>query len=137
MKKDNIKNSTDMFFYKANIDLNTSKYLLKGFETGELEIDFELIFFHLQQSAEKFLKALLSYNKIRVYKTHDIEDLIELLDDNNITTIPHINLLERLTQYAVEGRYAIIHDDLDDTDKYIILLEDLSNYILEKIKAKE
>jgi HEPN domain-containing protein len=128
MKKDDIKNSADMFFYKASVDLNSSKYLLKGFNNGEIEIDFELIYFHLQQCAEKLLKSLLSKHKIRVLKTHDIEDLIELLNTHNIDTIKDIDILEKLTQYAVEGRYAILHDDLEDTDKYISILDGLLKF---------
>ncbi len=135
MKKDDIKNSADMFFYKAYIDLNTSKYLLKGFNNGEIEIDFELIYFHLQQCAEKLLKSLLSKYKIRVLKTHDIEDLIELLENHNINTIEDIHILEKLTQYAVEGRYAILHDNLEDTDKYIVILDKLLEFTKQKIQG--
>jgi len=119
MKKDEIKNSSDMFLYKANVDLNTSIFLLKAFDKGEIEIDFELIYFHLQQSAEKLLKSLLSHMKIRVLKTHDISDLIGLLNHDDTKHITNLNELENLTQYAIEGRYAILHDDLNDAGKYI------------------
>jgi len=136
MKKDNIKNSSDMFLYKASMDLNTSIFLLKAFDKGEVEIDFELIYFHLQQSAEKLLKSLLSHMKIRVLKTHDISDLINLLDHNNIKHIENLNELENLTQYAIEGRYAILHDDLDDAEKYINILEKLTLHV-EKTITKE
>ena len=114
-----------MFFYKAQIDLQTSKYLLKGIDDGKLEVDFELIYFHLQQCAEKLLKSLLSKYKIRILKTHDIADLNTLLNENNINTIEDAKRLENLTEYAVEGRYAIIHDDLHDTDQYIKILDEL------------
>ena len=136
MKKDEIKNSADMFFYKGKIDLNTSKYLLSSFDNGEIEIDFEIIYFHLQQCAEKLLKSLLSKYKIRVLKIHDIEDLIELLENNNIQTIKDINILEKLTQYAVDGRYAILHDDLDDADKYIVILDELLEFVKNEIKKE-
>ncbi len=137
MKKDDIKNSSDMFLYKANMDLNTSIFLLKAFDKGEVEIDFELIYFHLQQSAEKLLKSLLSHMKIRVLKTHDISDLINLLSRDSIKHIVNINKLENLTQYAIEGRYAILHDDLDDADKYICILEKLALHVEKTIKKEE
>jgi len=136
MKKDDIKNSSDMFLYKARVDLNTSIFLLKAFDKGEVEIDFELIYFHLQQSAEKLLKSLLSYMKIRVLKTHDISDLINLLSLDNIKNIANLNELENLTQYAIEGRYAILHDDLEDADKYIDILEKFSLHV-EKTISKD
>jgi len=133
MKKDEIKNSADMFFYKGKIDLEAAKHILKYFNNGEIEIDFEVIYFHLQQCAEKLLKSLLSKYKIRVLKTHDIEDLLELLENQNIQIINNINILEKLTQYAVEGRYAILHDDLDDTDKYIVILDELLEFVKNEI----
>jgi len=136
MKKNEIKNSADLFFYKAQIDLTAAKYILESFNAGKLEIDFEIIYFHLQQCTEKLLKSLVSKNKIRVLRTHDIEDLIELLEEHNIYTINNIESLERLSQYAVEGRYAIIHDDLDDVDKYIVILDELLEFVKEKISEK-
>ncbi len=137
MKKDDIKNSCDMFLHKANIDLNTSIFLLKAFDKGEVEIDFELIYFHLQQSAEKLLKSLLSHKKIRVLKTHDISDFINLLSHNDIKHITNINELENLAQYAIEGRYAILHDDLDDAEKYIDILKQLTLHVEKTIKKEE
>ena len=137
MKKDEIKNSSDMFLYKANVDLNTSIFLLESFNKGEVEIDFELIYFHLQQSAKKLLKSLLSHKKIRILKTHDISDLINLLNHDNIKYITNINELENLTQYAIEGRYAILHDDLDDAEKYIDILKQLTTYVEKVIKDEE
>ncbi len=129
MKKDDIKNSSDLFFYKAQIDLHTSKYLLEGIDDGKLEVDFELIYFHLQQCAEKLLKSLLSKHKIRIFKTHDIADLNTLLNENNINTIEGAKKMENLTEYAIEGRYAILHDDLHDADQYVKILDELLLYV--------
>ena len=42
-----------------------------------------------------------------------------------------------LKQYEVEGRYAIIHDDLDDVDRYIKILEELLIVVKEKISEKQ
>jgi len=36
------------------------------------EIDMEAIYFHLQQASEKYIKSLLSFNKIHFEKIHDI-----------------------------------------------------------------
>ncbi len=137
MKKDEIKNSSDMFLYKANVDLNTSIFLLESFNKGEIEIDFELIYFHLQQSAEKLLKSLLSHAKIRVLKTHNISDLLNLLGQDKIKNITNLYELENLTQYAIEGRYAILHDDLDDAEKYIDILKQLTLHVEKTILKEE
>jgi hypothetical protein len=58
-----------------------------------------------------------------------LKNLIDILEDNDISFIKEKDSLILLTQYAVEGRYAIIHDDLQDADKYIILLEELLNFV--------
>jgi len=39
------------------------------------EIDMEAIYFHLQQASEKYIKSLLSFNKIHFEKIHDIRTL--------------------------------------------------------------
>ncbi len=123
MDKSEIKNSSDMFLYKATIDLNTAKYLLDAYNKDEIDIDIEKIYFELQQCSEKCFKSLLSNRGIRIPKIHDLEELIELCIDNNMELIENVSSLIKLTDYAIDGRYSIIHDDIDDSEKYIKLLE--------------
>jgi len=125
MKKSDIKSSSDMFLYKALIDFNSATYLLKAYNDDEVDIDIEKIYFELQQSAEKALKSLLSKNKIRFPKSHDLEQIIQLCQDNNVTLVKDIDLLIELNDYAVEGRYSIIHDDINEAEKYINIIEKL------------
>ena len=105
------------------------KYLLDGFNNHGLELKLDIIFFHFQQSAEKLIKALLDFNNIKFPKNHDIAELIAIVQDNGIDTMYDIGILEDLTDYAVEGRYAIIHDDLVDVEKYLILLDKFIEYV--------
>jgi len=129
MKKSEIKNSAELFLYKANVDLKSAKYLLDGYENDLIDIDIEKIYFELQQCAEKSLKSILTKNNIKFNKTHDIEYLIDKCIENNIELIEEIEELIELSDYAVEGRYSIIHDDINESNKYIkildILLSDL------------
>lgn len=125
MDKSQIRSSHEMFMYKAIIDLNSAKHLLKAFNADEIEIDIEKIYFELQQSAEKYLKARLSKAEIDFPKSHDIERLIDVCERYDMVLDPKIEILVELSDYAVEGRYSIIHDDLDESDKYIELLERL------------
>jgi len=127
MKKSDIKNSADMFLYKAIIDLNSAKYLLNGFNEDNIEIDIDKIYFELQQSAEKTLKSILSKHSIVFPKSHDIEQLIDLCSSNHITLIDDIERLVELSDYAVEGRYSIINDDINESDDFIRLIESLIN----------
>ena len=129
MDKSEINNSSDMFLYKAIIDLNTAKYLLDAYNQDKIDIDIEKIYFELQQCSEKCLKSLLSKHSIRIPKIHDLEELIELCMDHNIELIENISSLVQLNDYAVDGRYSIIHDDIDDSENYIELLELLINSV--------
>ncbi len=118
---------------KARTDLKVAKNLLEDFNNGDDELDLEVIIFHLQQCAEKVLKSILAYNKIHFTKTHNIKVLIDASKDNSIDLIKNIEDLAPLSEYAVEGRYAIIHDDLEDTDKYIEILDKLLEFVKSEI----
>jgi HEPN domain-containing protein len=113
---------------KAIVDLNSAKVILASFEKGEIELDLEVVLFHLQQSSEKFIKAVIDFNHIKFPHTHDLKDLVNLLNDNNII-IPEVEKLTALSIFAVEGRYAIIHDDMADADKFIDILDKLSAFV--------
>ena len=125
MNKNNLHSSADMFLYKAIVDLNSGAYLLEAFNTNKIEIDIEKIYFELQQSSEKLLKSILCKNNIQFPKTHDIERLIELCETNNITLVTDIDTLIELSDYAVDGRYSIIHDDINEAEKYIEIINKL------------
>jgi HEPN domain-containing protein len=125
MDKQDIKNSHDMFMYKAKIDFNSAKCLLSAYSSDDIEIDVEKIYFELQQSVEKYLKAQLCLVGVEFPKTHDIERLIIKCQESSITLIDEIDRLIELSDYAVEGRYSIIHDDLNESDKYITIIEKL------------
>ncbi len=125
----------EILFKKSKIDLASAKILLKSFEEENTELELEVIFFHLQQCAEKLIKTLLDFQCIKFPHNHNIRELIKLASDNKIL-INNIDELSMLTQYAVEGRYAIIHDDLSDTDKYINILEELFIKVCKVLKIK-
>lgn len=134
MNKNDIKSSADMFLYKATVDFNSAKYLLEAFNEDKIEIDIEKIYFDLQQCSEKCLKSILSSHNIKFPKIHDIEELIELCNKNNIILIDNVEYLIRLTDYAVDGRYSIIHDDLDNPDKYLNILDKLLKFVKKALK---
>ena len=58
----------EILLKKAETDLQGAEVLYKS--DNEF-LDVEIVFFHLQQSIEKFLKAVLSYRGIH-YKRHMI-----------------------------------------------------------------
>ncbi len=65
----------------------------------------DLVCFHCQQAAEKYLKALLQEFGVAVPRTHDLYELLKLLLPHNPTLATLGRGLRSLTRYAVEYRY--------------------------------
>ena len=59
--------------------------------------------FHVQQSAEKFLKALLIAKGVDFGRKHDLAYLREMAQDSSLDAFA--DFFERLAPYAVEIRY--------------------------------
>ena len=93
----------EILLIKGKEDLVAAKYLLDGFNNHNLELNLEIIFFHLQQSAEKLIKALLDYNGIKFPRIHYLGDLIELMKDADIVVEIVLDDLIELSDFAVEG----------------------------------
>ena len=131
----------ELFFKKAGVDFKAAQNLYEDFQKGDSELDLEVIFFHLQQTAEKLLKALLSFMQINFPKIHDLEELLNLIRQNNINLQTDDNKLTDLGDYAVEGRYSIIHDDFEDAKDYFNLIsrlkDDIEIIIFKSISKKQ
>ncbi|HKJ79215.1 MAG TPA: HEPN domain-containing protein [Prolixibacteraceae bacterium] len=114
-----------ILFRKANVDYRSAQNLYEDFQQGDSELDIDVILFHLQQCAEKCLKSILSFRKINFPKVHDLELLAKMVYENRIALELNIDDLIELNDFAVESRYAIIHDDLDNAEQYFQLLKKL------------
>lgn len=68
----------------------------------------EVMGFHLQQAAEKLLKALLHVQGIRYRHTHNLGELIHLLERSGQPLPPELDDLRDLTPYATDWRYDFI-----------------------------
>lgn len=62
---------------------------------------------------------MLSLKGIQFPKTHDLEDLIDLAEENRVGLLESMNILTELTPYAVEFRYALIFDSLHEPEYYL------------------
>jgi len=75
----------------------------------------EIICFHCQQSAEKYLKAFLVKNNEKIPKTHDLT-ILYLKCINIDTTLKGIKRqCANLTNYSVNIRYPY-HIEINDSD---------------------
>lgn len=126
----------ELFCKKAGVDFKAAQNLYEDFQKEDSELDLEVIFFHLQQAAEKFLKALLAFKQINAPKIHDLEELLNLVRQNNINLQTDDEKLTDLGDYAVEGRYSMIPDDFEDAKDYFSLIARLKNDIENIISEK-
>ncbi|MEW6203586.1 MAG: HEPN domain-containing protein [bacterium] len=114
------------------------KWIIKAendFKAGMDEMNTEnpatdTICFHMQQFAEKYLKAYLTFNKKHFGKTHNIAELIELCKelDPEFDSLYQLNT-NKLTRYATEFRYP--------DDFYIPTIEETQEAIDIAIKTKK
>lgn len=65
----------------------------------------DLVCFHCQQAAEKYLKALLQESGAVVPKTHNLKDLLNLLLPHDAALASLGRILQSLSRYAVDYRY--------------------------------
>jgi len=99
----------------------------------------DMICFHMQQCAEKYLKAFLIFNGIEITKTHDIYEVINhcIKLEPDFSYLIEINA-DILTKYAVNIRYGEIfyYPPIEETKKAVEKAEKVKNYVLEKLKEK-
>jgi len=96
-----MKKKTAQWITKAKEDDEAAAMLLK-YEFPA----YAPICFHLQQAAEKYLKALIIECDLHLSKTHN---LLQLLDDSILDSFPDFEKLTEqaklLSSYGVEPRY--------------------------------
>ena len=93
----------------AKKDLDSAEFLTKM-----MPEPLEIICFHCQQSVEKAMKAYLSFINLRPPRTHDLDELIEMCNNNEIMSLRDITI--PLNDYSVMVRYPS-HEELNQDDK--------------------
>ena len=88
---------------------------LKGMEDSEVFAD-EIFGFHVQQSAEKSLKAWMAFLGIEYPHTHDISMLLESLTRAGVDVENHWDLVE-YNAFAVQFRYESIGGSDEPIDR--------------------
>ena len=119
---------------KAFVDFETAKLVHSEIEKGNSKLDIWIVFFHLQQSVEKALKALLSYKNVHILKTHDIGVLLFNLQKIEIALPVDNEELKFLSFFAVEGRYGAVLEKIEEPERFLFLVEKLLKYIKEVLQ---
>ena len=118
------------WFDIADKDLSSAKYL-----QNMHPIPIEIICYHCQQSAEKFLKGYLAEKSHKTIKTHDLILLNNLCKKFN----DEFKLVEeeclRLTDYGVNIRYPYPLDlNIDDMKLAIKDAEKIGDFVQKELK---
>jgi len=85
---------------KAEEDFNAAKSLITYGESF-----LSTVCFHSQQAAEKYLKAFLTYHQVEFPKTHDIDELLDLIAPTDSKLPESLRDVIVLTNYGVDVRY--------------------------------
>jgi HEPN domain-containing protein len=117
------------WFAKAELDFRAAERLVKDPEPLR-----EIIAFHCQQAAEKYLKALLVSRQIEFPKTHDLEELLELLAPVRPDVVAMLEGIDVLSPFGVKIRYPGDFPELLPGQEQIVF--DLADRTREAIMAQ-
>ena len=117
----------------ARMMLDAAERDLRSMRLLEDEGPEESFGFHLQQAAEKALKAWIAVLGGLYELTHSLETLLEQLDECGAdeVDVERFRALAGYTPYAVEFRYQGIDEDTEviDREAAIVLVGDLLNHV--------
>ncbi len=119
----------DEWISLADIDLESAKYLL-----SMKPQPMEIICYHCQQSAEKYLKGYIAYCGGKVLKTHDLVVLNKQCVHFEELFYSIQDYCFNLTDYGVQVRYPF-HIDLEEQDVNLAILsaEKIKQFIMERL----
>lgn len=99
-----------------------------------VEITDTIVGFHAQQAAEKLMKAALARRRVGYPFTHDLERLLELVEDTVGESPPDEESVAALTPWAVEFRYGEAPEDELDRSATLELLGRLRAWVAELLR---
>jgi HEPN domain-containing protein len=95
-----MKRHTAQWVRKAEEDIEAARSLV-----AQAKPPRDIVCFHCQQAAEKYLKALLQELGLSIPHTHDLEELLDLLVPHDDSLKPLQGDTAFLTRFAVAYRY--------------------------------
>lgn len=119
------KELVDEWLRFANMDLEIAKNSLRTMQPAPLEI----ICYHCQQAAEKFLKSVIVSYGAEVEKTHDLTKLLDALKEFIDVPEQFLDSAEILTLFGVRARYPLAIDvDESQTKNAIFQAEKIKTW---------
>ena len=114
----------------ADMDLTTAKHIAETLHPTPLEI----VCYHCQQSAEKFLKGFLINAGVKPSRTHDLELLRSACEEVDKTFYEIAIQCMRLNDYSSQPRYPM-EIEITDGDAKLALIdsETISRFVKGKL----
>ncbi len=130
-RDDLVREVANQWVEKARDDLHAARALQD--HGGDL---WAIVAFHCQQSVEKFIKALLTFQQIEFGKTHDLTALVDLLVDLEEQAMKVLRAAEDLTVYGVQVRYPGDGPevDRDEAEKALELAQQVAVAVLRELE---
>ena len=121
-------NVTKEWIEKADHDLGSAKVIYL-----HLPDYFDTIAFHCQQAVEKYIKAVLFFNKIEFQRSHDLIYLLELLSGKIEIDEDWYKIAISLNNFSVHIRYpnTIIKLSKEEIESSIQIAEDFRKFAIE------
>lgn len=105
-----------LYFEKGREDEEAAQTLTLNPESSD-----SIIGFHCQQAVEKYLKAVLALQEVRVARTHEIGDLILQVNEGGLDIPQGFEEAANLSPYAVRARYPLIPSEPVRLDRAEVL----------------
>ena len=94
---------------RARSNLTRAKHVIEG-------VCLENLCFDAQQAAEKAIKAVLIFLGVRFPRTHDLAELLTLVEKAGWSVPEKVKRASMLTPYAVESRYPGLSEPVNDEE---------------------
>jgi len=94
---------------RARSNLTRAKHIIEG-------VYLEDLCFDAQQAAEKAIKAVLIFLGVRFPRTHDLAELLTLVEKAGWSVPEKVKRASMLTPYAVESRYPGLSEPVNDEE---------------------
>ncbi len=123
---DHKKISLEWFNY-ANADIEAARFL----QTMRPQ-PLEIICYHCQQSAEKYLKGFIALNGGEIQKTHDLVSLNKICARYHLEFTKILEHCINLTDYGVQTRYPF-QIEINGNDMQLALksAEEIKKYVMQ------
>lgn len=94
---------------RARSNLTRAKHIIEG-------VYLEDLCFDAQRAAEKAIKAVLIFLGVRFPRTHDLAELLTLVEKAGWSVPEKVKRASILTPYAVESRYPGLSEPVNDEE---------------------